>query len=74
VDAIERACQLEPMNSSYLKQAGRILALTGQAERAVQYYRKALQWGEDDDTIRQAIDELTRPSSPKRGGFFGGRG
>ncbi|HET6345535.1 MAG TPA: DnaJ domain-containing protein [Myxococcota bacterium] len=74
VDAIERACQLEPMNSAYLKQAGRILALTGQSERALQYYRKALQWGEDDLNVRQAIDELTRATSaPKRGGFFGGR-
>ena len=29
----------------YLKQAGRILALTGQTEKAPGYYRKALQWG-----------------------------
>lgn len=71
VDAIERACQLEPMNSSYLKQAGRILALTGQTERAIQYYRKALQWGDDDETVRLALEELTRSSAPKRGGLFG---
>jgi curved DNA-binding protein CbpA len=73
VDAIERACQLEPMNGSYLKQAGRILALAGQSERAIQYYRKALQWGDDDETVRQALEELTRPAVPKRGGLFGGK-
>jgi curved DNA-binding protein CbpA len=68
VDAIDRACQIEPMNPGYLKQAGRILALTGQTEKAVQYYRKALQWGDDDATIRQALEELTGPS-PRRGLF-----
>jgi curved DNA-binding protein CbpA len=70
VDAIERACQLEPMNPAYLKQAGRICALAGQTERAVQYYRKALQWGGDDDTVSQALEELSG-SSPARRGFFG---
>jgi curved DNA-binding protein CbpA len=68
VDAIDRACQIEPMNSGYLKQAGRILALTGQTEKAIQYYRKALQWGDDDATVRQALEELTAPS-PRRGLF-----
>ncbi|HEX4496700.1 MAG TPA: DnaJ domain-containing protein [Thermoanaerobaculia bacterium] len=69
VDAIDRACQLEPMNSGYLKQAGRILALTGQTEKAIQYYRKALQWGDDDATVRQALEELAGPASPRRGLF-----
>jgi tetratricopeptide (TPR) repeat protein len=68
VDAIDRACQIEPMNSGYLKQAGRILALTGQTEKAIQYYRKALQWGDDDATVRQALEELTGPL-PRRGLF-----
>jgi curved DNA-binding protein CbpA len=68
VDAIERACQLEPMNPAYLKQAGRICALAGQTEKAVQYYRKALQWGGDDETVRQALEELSG-SSPRRGLF-----
>ena len=69
VDAIERACQLEPMNPSYLKQAGRICALAGQTEKAVQYYRKALQWGGDDDEVRQALESLSGPAS--RRGLFG---
>jgi curved DNA-binding protein CbpA len=69
VDAIERACQLEPMNPSYLKQAGRICALAGQTEKAVQFYRKALQWGGDDETVRQALEELSGPTSSRRGLF-----
>jgi curved DNA-binding protein CbpA len=69
VDAIERACQLEPMNPAYLKQAGRICALAGQTERAVQYYRKALQWGGDDETVSQALESLS--GSPARRGLFG---
>lgn len=75
VAAIERACFLEPMNPTYLKQAGRILALAGQTEPAIQYYRKALQWGGDDETVRQALDELTRTASPSgRRGLFGRTG
>jgi DnaJ-class molecular chaperone len=70
VSAIERACELEPMNSSYLKQAGRICALAGETERAVQYYRKSIQWGGEDAEARRALEELTRASSPRRG-FFG---
>lgn len=69
VDAIERACQLEPMNPAYLKQAGRICALAGQTEKAVQYYRKALQWGGDDEDVRQALESLSGPASSRRGLF-----
>ncbi len=71
VDAIERACQLEPMNPAYLKQAGRICALAGQTERAVQYYRRALQWGGDDETVSQALESLSGSSTSSRRGLFG---
>lgn len=74
VAAIERACQLEPMNVTYLKQAGRICALAGQNEQAIQYYRKAIQWGGDDPVVRQALDELNRSaasSTSSRWGLFG---
>jgi curved DNA-binding protein CbpA len=69
VAAIERACDLEPMNPAYLKQAGRILALAGESERAVLFYRKSLQWGDDDPEIRQALEELNRAGTPRRGLF-----
>lgn len=69
VDAIERACQLEPMNPAYLKQAGRICALANQTEKAVQYYRKAVQWGGDDEEVRQALESLSGPTGSRRGLF-----
>lgn len=75
VTAIDHACQLEPMNVTYLKQAGRICALAGQTEQALQYYRKAIQWGGDDAAVRQALDELNRGSSASsRWGLFGKAG
>ena len=74
VTAIERACELEPMNASYLKQAGRIFALAGETERAVLFYRKSLQWGDDDPVVRQALEELTRAASSSRRGLFGKTG
>lgn len=70
--AIERACELEPMNPSYHKQAGRICALAGQAERAVIHYRKAIEWGDDDPAVRRALEDLEKPSS--RRGLFGKAG
>src|SRR6185295_9411772 len=69
--AIERACELEPMNGIYLKQAGRIFALAGETERAVHYYRKSIQWGDEDPVVRQALEELTRAGTSPRRSFFG---
>jgi curved DNA-binding protein CbpA len=69
VSAIERACELEPMNSAYAKQAGRVCQMAGQVDRAIHHYRRAIQWGEDDPAVQQALDELTR--APRRGGLFG---
>lgn len=69
VAAIERACELEPMNPAYAKQAGRVCQMAGQVDRAIHHYRRAIQWGEDDPAVQQALDELTR--APRRGGLFG---
>ena len=69
VTAIERACELEPMNPAYAKQAGRVCQMAGQIDRAIHHYRRAIQWGEDDPAVQQALDELTR--APRRGGLFG---
>jgi curved DNA-binding protein CbpA len=71
VAAIERACELEPMNPSYRKHAGRICALAGQPERAVLHYRLALQWGEDDPAVLRALDDLEKPSQRGRFGKAG---
>jgi curved DNA-binding protein CbpA len=72
VAAIERACQLEPMNGGYWKHSGRIFALAGRPDRALEDYRKALEWGENDASVQQAIDELSKPG--KRSGMFGKSG
>jgi curved DNA-binding protein CbpA len=71
VGAIDKACDLEPMNAAYHKQAGRICGLAGQADRAAQHYRKAIEWGDDDPSIRRALEDLERSS---RRGFFGKAG
>jgi len=69
VGAIERACELEPMNPTYAKQAGRICQMSGQIDRAIHHYRRAVEWGEDDPAVQRALDELTK--APRRGGLFG---
>jgi tetratricopeptide (TPR) repeat protein len=68
VEAIERACELQPMNAAYRKLAGRIAVLAGQPERAERHYRAALEWGDDDPAVHQALASLTK-SPPKRGLF-----
>jgi curved DNA-binding protein CbpA len=69
VTSIERACELEPMNPAYQKQAGRICAIAGQADRAIFHYRQALQWGDDAPAIFRALDELEKQPSARRGLF-----
>lgn len=71
VAAIERACELEPMNASYHKQAGRICGLAGRSEAAAQHYRTAIEWGEDDPAVHRALEDLERSA---RRGFFGKAG
>jgi curved DNA-binding protein CbpA len=65
--AIERACELDPMNPSYRKLAGRLAATNGDAERAERHYRTALQWGGPDPALERALEELTR--APRRSLF-----
>jgi curved DNA-binding protein CbpA len=63
--AIEKACELEPMNGGFWRQAGRLLGLAGRTERATIAYRRAIEWGEDEATVQKAMDELGR--SGRRG-------
>lgn len=72
LEAIRRACELQPMNPTYLKLAGRISAESGMTAEALQYYNRALDWGGDDPTIRQALEELKKPPSKRSlSGLFG---
>lgn len=60
VAASSRASELEPMNSSYLKLAGRLAAQAGLTEQAERYYNAALKWGDDDPSVRAALEELQK--------------
>lgn len=70
VDAVERACELEPMRPSYLKLAGRLFARAGKTDRAERYYQEALTWGGEDPEVEEALQEL-RGGRKTRRGFFG---
>ncbi|MEP7013525.1 MAG: DnaJ domain-containing protein [Acidobacteriota bacterium] len=69
--AIERACQLTPMNPGYLKLAGRLAAETGDIQKAERFYREAINWGGDDPQVAAALDAL---APVRRRGFFGRSG
>lgn len=69
--AIERACQLAPMNPGYLKLAGRLAAENGDMEKAERFYREAINWGGDDPQVAAALDAL---APARRRGFFGRSG
>jgi curved DNA-binding protein CbpA len=64
--AIARACELAPMNETYLRAAGRIFARRGELDRAEGYYNEALIWSADDPAILQELEEL-RASRKGRG-------
>lgn len=68
VKAIEKACELDPMNPDYHKVAGKIFEQAGMNTRAAQAYRTALRWGEDDPALAQKADAL---EGKKKSGFFG---
>ena len=68
VEAIVRACQLEPMNPGYLKLAGKLAATAGMPGEAEKYYNEALTWGGDDPEVSRALDELRRQSKKPRAG------
>ena len=63
VNAVERACDLEPINVDYLKLAGRILTGAGLAGRAEKFYTAALRWGGPDPAIEEALQKLRKPRS-----------
>lgn len=70
VEAIEQACELEPMKVSYRKLAGRLCAQAGRTSRAEKHYKEALTWGESDPEIERELERLR--SGSKKKGLFGG--
>lgn len=71
VEAIARACELQAINPSYLKLAGRLHAEAGLVEKAEHYYNEALTWGGEDAVVSQALENLRKGGKKGRGGFFG---
>jgi curved DNA-binding protein CbpA len=69
--AISRACELEPMNVTYLLAAGRLFSRAGMQTRAEQYYQEALDWGADEAAVSAELEELQRAGKRPRGGLFG---
>ena len=69
--AIARACDLQPMNPTYLKLAGRLHAQVGLVERADWYYNQAITWGGEDEAVRQALEDLRKSSKKAGWGLFG---
>lgn len=71
--AAVRACDLDPVQPSYSKLAGQILARAGHAARATVFLERALRWGGDDPEIEALLAEL-RKGSRRRRGLFGKSG
>lgn len=69
--AIARACELEPMNATYLKLAGRIFESAGMLNRAEQFFAESLKWGEADPAVEERLEELRRQIRKSKPGFFG---
>ncbi len=58
--AIAEACEIETMNPDYNKLAGRMFAAAGMSIRAERYYRTALQWGDPDPKVEEALQQLEK--------------
>lgn len=72
--AIRRACELDPMNSDYLRVAGRIHAQAGMDELALQFLYKARRWGADDEELDQQIETLEKATGKRKTSLFGKAG
>ncbi|MCM2269534.1 MAG: DnaJ domain-containing protein [Thermoanaerobaculia bacterium] len=71
VEAIVRACELQPMNVGYLKLAGRLHVEAGLPEKAERYYNQALTWGGEDPAVTMALEELQKGTKKARGSAVG---
>lgn len=71
VEAIARACELQAINPSYLKLAGRLHAEAGLLDRAEHYYNEARTWGGEDPAVAKALDDLRKGEKKGWGGLFG---
>jgi curved DNA-binding protein CbpA len=71
VQAIEAAVQREPMNATYLRDAGMICKKAGLGARAERYLEEALKWDSSNADIMTALAELRQGRGEAK---EGGRG
>lgn len=72
VQAIETAVQREPMNPTFIKDAGMICRRAGLTAKAERYLEQALKWDPENVEIRKAIAEVQQGrGEPKEGGGKG---
>ena len=58
--ARSRACELEPMNATYLKAAAEAFEGGGMYAEAAKLYKEALDWGGEDPQVRAAFEAALR--------------
>jgi curved DNA-binding protein CbpA len=75
VQAIEGALQREPMNASYLKDAGLLCKRAGLVAKAERYLEESLKWDASNVEVQSALAELRETKEGGKGGFsiFGKR-
>jgi len=67
VQAIETAVQRDPVNSTYLKDAGMICKRAGLSAKAERYLDEALKWDPTNVEIQTALAELRQSRGAKEG-------
>jgi curved DNA-binding protein CbpA len=69
LQAIETAVQLEPVNPTYLKDAGKISKAAGLTAKAERYFEQAAQWDPESPEIQAALSELRQTRGEAGKGF-----
>lgn len=69
VQAIEAAVQREPVNATYLKDAGMLCKRAGLAAKAERYLEQALQWDPENMDVQTALAELRQARGEAGKGF-----
>jgi len=69
LQAIETAAQLEPVNATYLRDAGKIAKAAGLSAKAERYFEQALQWDPQNIEIQSALAELRAGKGEAGKGF-----
>jgi curved DNA-binding protein CbpA len=69
VQAIETAAQLEPVNPTYLRDAGMISKAAGLSAKAERYFEQALQWDPQNVELQSALAELRAGKGEAGKGF-----